>query len=149
MSDDSTVGPARVDFYVVSDSNPDARERAACRLAEKAWMKSHRVFVHTASPAAARKVDELMWTFRQNSFLPHALFPGAPDEAEAVLVGDGTRPEDESDVLINLTDEVPAFYRQFDRVAEFVHGTDAARVAGRHRFRLYRDHGYAIESHNV
>ena len=139
----------RVDFYVVEDSGPQAREHAACRLAEKAWLQRHRVFVHTSSKDAARKLDELMWTFKQNSFLPHTVFPSAPDDAVAVLVGDGTAPENESDVLINLADEVPVFYRQFDRVADFVDGTAQARVSGRKRFRAYRDDGCAIESHNV
>ena len=139
----------RVDFYVVDDTRPQAREHAACRLAEKAWLHDHRVYVHTNSADAARKVDELMWTFRQNSFLPHAMFPGSPDDAVAVLVGDGTVPESESDVLINLTENVPTFYRQFDRIAEFVDGTEQARASGRERFRQYRDHGCVIESHNV
>ncbi len=139
----------RIDFYVVDESSPQAREHAACRLAEKAWLQHHRVFVHTGSRADARRIDELMWTFKQNSFLPHAIFPADPHEAVAVLVGDGAVPTDETDVLINLTEEVPVFYRQFDRVAEFVDGTEQARVSGRQRFREYRDHGCAIESHNV
>ena len=139
----------RVDFYVLDDSSPRAREHGACRLAEKAWLQHHRVFVHTGSRTAAQALDELMWTFKQNSFLPHTIFPGETDEAVNVLVGDGTPPENETDVLINLSDEVPQFYQQFERVAEFVDATDHARAAGRKRFREYRDRGCAIESHNV
>ena len=139
----------RVDFYVVDDASSQAREYAACRLAEKAWLQHHRVFVHTSSRDHARRVDELMWTFKQNSFLPHTIFPTNPDDTVAVLVGDGAAPAGETDVLINLTEEVPVFYRQFDRVAEFVDATEQARVNGRKRFREYREHGCAIESHNV
>ena len=134
---------------MVDDAGVKAREYAACRLAEKAWLQHHRVFVHTSSKDDARRIDELMWTFKQNSFLPHALFPAGHDDTVAVLVGDGAVPVDETDVLINLTEEVPVFYRQFDRVAEFVDATEQARANGRKRFREYRDHGCAIESHNV
>lgn len=139
----------RIDFYILGDTGPQARERAACRLAEKAWLKNHRVYVHTSSTEAARAMDELMWTFRQNSFVPHAIVPAAPDDPVTVLVGVGHPPEHESDVLLNLTEKVPEFFTQFDRIAEFVDGTEHARASGRERYRQYRDHGCAIESHNV
>ena len=35
----------RVDFYVLASDDPAARLRFACRLVEKAWLKSHRVRV--------------------------------------------------------------------------------------------------------
>lgn len=140
---------SRIDFYIVGGTGPLAREHAACRLAEKAWLKNHRVYVHTNSPDDAQAMDELLWTFRQNSFVPHARSPASPDDPVRVLIGHGRRPDNESDVLINLTETVPDFFTQFDRVAEFVDGTEHARARGRERYRQYRDHGCAIESHDV
>ena len=59
------------------------------------------------------------WTFKQNSFLPHA--PAGPTLEEPVppvLIGHGETPAGDSQVLINLTGEVPLFFSRFERVAE-------------------------------
>ncbi len=139
----------QVDFYVVSQDRPSARERTACRLAEKAWYKQHRVFIHTASAEATRSLDELLWTFRQDSFVPHGIYPDNVDPGVSILVGDGTPPSSESDVLINLSDGVPSFHAKFTRIVEVVGFGDDQRRRGRERFRAYRDHGCVPRTHNV
>lgn len=141
----------QVDFYVLE--SPAEREtlRTACRLAEKAWTRGHRVFIHTASSDAARSLDDLLWTYRQDSFVPHALYggSGASEALEPVLVGDGTRIPEDIDVLINLTGTVPAFADRSSRIAEIVGGDEPGRRAGRERYRQYRDRGFAIQQHNL
>lgn len=139
----------RVDFYVVSDGGPEARERVACRLAEKAWRKQHRVFVHTASRAAATKLDELLWTFRQDSFVPHGLDSPAADPGLPILLGGGTSPTGECEVLINVANQVPEFFERFVRIADVVGLGEEQRKVGRDRYRLYREHGCEIRSHDV
>lgn len=67
--------PGRVDFYVLAGPKPAARLRFACRLAEKAYRLDHRVHLQTGSAAEAEQLDELLWTFRQGSFVPHELAP--------------------------------------------------------------------------
>jgi len=52
-------------------------------------------------------------------------------------------------VLINLGDDVPAFFDRFERVLEIVHGDKANRGPSRQRFKQYRDRGLAPESHNL
>ena len=60
----------RVDFYVLSEDAPDARLRWACRLAEQAAEQGSRVYLQTADNADARRLDELLWTYNDRSFLP-------------------------------------------------------------------------------
>jgi len=142
----------RVDFYVLEDGTEQARERFACRLVDKAWRLNHTVFVNTASPAEADRLDELMWTFSDGSFLPHILdAPGIDAELAAatpVRVGAG-EPTFEAELLVNLDGAVPLFFSRFERVAEIVGGDDAQRALGRERFRFYRDRGYALETHRI
>ncbi len=52
-------------------------------------------------------------------------------------------------MLINLADEVPDFFSRFERVAELIDRDPAVRTAGRNRFRLYRDRGYTLNTHNI
>lgn len=147
MSD--TRSPVRVDFYVIGETRGDARERTACRIAEKAWQGRHRVFVHTASAVHAQTMDALLWTFRPDSFVPHAIDAPEVERAVPILVGAGASPSAPCDVLVNLTDEVPEFRGEFRRIAEIVGADDTARQAGRARYRRYRDDGCEIASHNV
>jgi DNA polymerase-3 subunit chi len=53
------------------------------------------------------------------------------------------------DVLVNLDQTVPAFFGQFERVAEIVSGDDNVRNQARERYKYYRDRGYSLNSHNI
>lgn len=137
----------RVDFYLATDETPRAAGVLACRVAEKAWKSGHRVYLHTAGPTEAQKLDELMWTFRDVSFVPHAL-SGADDDV-AIRIGHGAPPDGSADLLVNTAAEVPSFYDAFERVAEIVAGDEASKKHGRRRFKHYRDQGIEPETHEI
>ena len=59
---------SRVDFYILSTSGELARQQFACRLAEKAYKLKHNVHIHVANQESARRLDDLLWTFRDGSF---------------------------------------------------------------------------------
>ena len=143
----------QVDFYILEAAAAHERLRTACRLAEKAWQKGHRVYIHTDSSETARNLDDMLWTYRQDSFVPHALYGDRlnldAESLEPVLVGDGTAQPAEIDVLINLGETVPACAHNSGRVAEIVGAGEAARRAGRIRYRDYRDRGIPIQQHNL
>ncbi len=143
----------QVDFYILGAAAAHERHRTACRLAEKAWQKGHRVFIHTDSKETARSLDDMLWTYRQDSFVPHALYGDRlkvdAESLEPVLVGDGTTQPVDIDVLINLTETVPSFADKSTRVAEIVGAGEEARHAGRIRYRDYRDRGIPIQQHNL
>ncbi len=142
----------RVDFYVL-DSGGDARERFACRLTEKIYRLGHRVLVHPRGASQARELDKMLWTWRDGSFVPHLAWEPGIDagdaEATPVIVGDGGDTPVDADVLINLSDEVPAFFSRFERVAEIVDSDPARRSLSRERFAFYRDRGYPMDSHRI
>lgn len=139
----------QVDFYIVASSASDARERFACRLAEKAWHTGCRIFIHTESEFDAHRMNELLWTFRPDSFLPHGLPTEQGNERLPVLIGWGDKPNRPFDVLINLGRAVPAYFNMFSRVAEIVGAEQTTRNLARERYRVYRDQGCALRSHSV
>ncbi|MGD8546736.1 MAG: DNA polymerase III subunit chi [Thiohalophilus sp.] len=139
----------RVDFYIVEDTNTQARQRLACRLAEKAYALDHTIYIHTDDRQQAEQLDQLLWTFRDGSFIPHCLQDDKVARDAAIIIGHGAEPEDHNRVLINLSQEVPAFFSRFERVAEVIAGDEQARHAGRERFKFYRDRGYELNTHNL
>ena len=140
----------RIDFYILDAGDAQSRYPFACRLADKAYQQGQRVHLHTPSAEQARRLDELLWTFRQDSFLPHALIDDTPLDAEApVGIGFRETPWPDATILINLTHSVPSFFSQFDRVIEIVTQDEPTRLAARESFRFYRDRGYPLDSHDL
>lgn len=143
----------RVDFYVLRAGSGRQRAVFACRLAEKAIGHGLATYIHTGDAAATARMDELLWTFRDGSFLPHLPVDEAarcdPDGLTPILLGHGDSPGDRDGMLINLATEVPTFFSRFQRVAEIVAGDDPERQGARERFRFYRDRGYELNTHNL
>lgn len=138
----------RVDFYVLPDSGTQSALSVACRLAEKAYFLDNRVHIHAASDAQAHQLDDLLWTWRDGSFVPHEL-EGSGNGQSPVVIGRNTKTTQHTDLLINLADNVPESISRFERVAEVVNGDPASRNLGRKRFRYYRDQGYTLDTHKL
>ncbi len=139
----------RVDFYILEDNAADARQRFACRLAEKAWQQGNKVYIHTGDPALSARFDDMLWSFSQGSFVPHSLDNEQNAEEVDVHIGHSEEPQHHDEVLINLDSEVPLFFSRFQRVAEVIDGNEDNRRVGRERFRFYRERGYPLESHTI
>lgn len=146
-----TVSGPQVDFYVMGAADPRARLTTACRLAEKAYEQGLRVAVRTASPSETAEIDELMWTFSDRSFVPHAVWPAEPSVAEVtpVLVASGALPDSHRGALINLAAELPAEPARYTRICEVVGGDEDSKKRARLRWRAYRDAGLTPEMHEL
>ncbi len=139
----------KVDFYVLDGNAAGNRYQLACRVAEKAHSAGHRVLIHTPSGEEAAHLDRLLWTFNEQSFLPHGLLNKVDHALNTILIGDGALDQEEHDVLINLALDVPTFFSRFKRLAECVDNDNTVRTASRNRFRFYRDRGYSLNTHNI
>ena len=144
----------RIDFYIVEQGSDEATDNFICRLTEKAWSQDNSVFLHTLDESHAMKFDELLWTFAENSFVPHQLFTegSQPSTSKDIFIGHQAMqhiPEHCHDVLINLGHEAPSFFSQFERVAEIIVNDKTSLAKGRERYQFYRDRGYALETHKM
>jgi len=137
----------RVGFYVVQAALAAERLMVAARLADKAFRAGNRIFINTVDQAQARALDELLWSFRPDSFLPHALY--GEDPAAPVHIGWGQDPGDHGDLLINLQLQPPPFFSRFDRVAEVVTQDENSLAALREAWRFYQQRGYQLEKHDL
>ena len=139
---------ARVDFYLLAASGEEARCLFACRLAEKAYRLQNSIRIQAGDLQQARQLDELLWTFRDGSFVPHALAAEAGSGESPVTIGVGAELPP-GDLLINLADEMPAALGSFPRVAEIVTSDEDCRRRSRKRFAAYRSQGHDLQTHEV
>jgi len=141
---------AQIDFYVVSGNGDPARQRFACRLAEKAYRLENRVHIKVADLAIARAMDQLLWTFRDGSFVPHDIIEsGAPAPDAPVTIGIGCPDKDKPDLLINLTESIPEDVGSVARVAEIVTSDEESKTRSRKHFAAYRDAGHTLDTHKL
>jgi DNA polymerase-3 subunit chi len=141
---------AKVDFYVLPASGEKARQQFACRLAEKAYRLDNSVHIHVADADSLQKLDDLLWTFRDGSFVPHETLGSTADESQTpVTIGYDDSPRKDCDLLINLGDSVPASVASFPRVAEVVTSDEDSKNLSRQRFVDYREQGHTLDTHKL
>lgn len=130
----------RIEFYVLSTAMPGDRLRAACQLAMKAWRAGMPVFLRGSDAQQCNEVDELLWRFKAESFVPHSLHE---EDAQApVVIGLDEEPSSAQGVLINLGSTLSPQVERFSRVIEIVNQKPDLLTACRENFRSYRQRGY-------
>ena len=141
----------RVDFYVSKDSGsksgPQFTLLTACRIAEKALTAGHRIHICMSSHEECEKLDVMLWTFRDRSFIPHELSDDPIAHCPVTISSKIT--EKHVDMLLNVVDEIPKNIKQFQRIAEIIDNQPESINAGRERYRFYRENGLDPQHHEV
>ncbi|MCW8154614.1 DNA polymerase III subunit chi [Stutzerimonas stutzeri] len=130
----------RIEFYVLPDDNPLGRLRAACQLAAKGWQHGMQVFIRCVDEEQSNQLDELLWSFRAERFIPHE--QDADDPQAPVVIGIDQAPPFAQGLLINLASTLSSHLDQFSRIIEIVNQEPQLLTACRENFRLYRRQGY-------
>lgn len=138
----------QVDFYILQQQEPEKAFLYACRLAEKAFQRGHRIAIRCANAEQSARMDVLLWSFRPDSFLPHSGDIQNKDN-DPIVVCHGEMPLDHHDLLINLALDVAPDCSRFQRVCEIVCQQSDWLQACRQRWVHYRDRGYPLKKHDV
>jgi DNA polymerase III subunit chi len=120
-------------------------ERALPKLIERAWVQGHRILVRAGSAERVERLDVLLWTYEEASFLPHGSDRDGNAAAQPIwLTHDNKNPNSAS--MLVLVDGVEAGdLAAFDRCADLFDGNDADAVdAARGRWRRARQAGHSL-----
>jgi len=138
----------RVDFYLLGDSSINSVHLFCARLAEKAWRLGHRVWIRTENPAASRALDDLLWSYQEGGFLPHAKISDPEAEDSPILIGENA-PQIGVNLVINLGHEVPEYCDAYPRIAEIINADEELKRQGRARYAHYAKSNYTLEHHTI
>ena len=139
---------SRVDFYFIPQTTATAVLLFACRLLEKAYQQKHQIYVHSESPEQAKELDSTLWTFRDDSFIPHELYSATPGPS-AVQIGCQNSTVDQNDILLNLHPEIPPFHSQFKRILQIIPQHPSAQTQAQEHRAFYAKNGYTINEHQL
>ncbi len=135
-----------IKFYVGRNDNLPSRLLLACQLTQKALDHNYQVYIHTDSEETLKQMDDVLWTWRDDSFITHGV---APDADVRVEMGYDYEPIERCDYLINLSNERPVFFGRFNRMAEILDQDQELLKKGRDRYRFYQDRGYKLDYHKL
>jgi DNA polymerase-3 subunit chi len=142
---------AQVDFYILPENGN--QKYFACALIQKAWKQGNNIFVNTRSESEAATFDDLLWTFKDISFLPHCLAANNNTENSPIVIGDDNQTNGQipghTTIMLNLTDQMPQVTNKIKRILEIVAGSESERQQARKRYAEYRDQGHELNNHKI
>lgn len=141
--------PARADFYLIA--KPRFREQPlllVCELARKASDAGLPMLVLCSSTAQAEALDDLLWSFDPDAYVPHQIVGADEDEDEVpVLIAAPEHDAALRPLVLNLRDA--AVPDGFERVLEVVPADESARGPLRERWKQYQARGLDVGKHDM
>lgn len=118
-----------------------------CRWVRKALSVSQdKIVLFVRDHRQLTQLDEALWTFSDQDFLPHAII-GDPKalRSPVILANPDVTEMPYHQILVNLSDTIPPYFAQFERMLELVSTDQEDIQAGRQRYIYYRDRGYTLQ----
>jgi len=147
----------QVMFYLLNDEKVNDEDTQnekqsalyhACLQASFFYRQNQRVFIYTHDQQSAEQVDEMLWAFDSDSFVPHNLAGEGQKQGAAVEIS-YQPPLGRRSVLINLTSTVPDFANQFNFIVDFVPSDETLKQQARERFKVCRQRGFEVNNQAI
>ena len=135
----------RIDFYQLDPQRHQA-DKVVCQLCQKAYEKQQRTLLLTKNPDQTSHLDRQLWVFKDESFVPHDT-----EQQDAfdtpILINNNPDSRDERQLLINLSENIPDNFAQYERIIELV--TEENKQQARQHYSFYKERGYPLNHHNL
>lgn len=138
----------RADFYLID--KPRFREQPlllVCELVRRAFAAQQPTLILVRDFEQAEAVDELLWAFDEDAFIPHQLAGDDDDADTAVLIVPPGIDTADRPLVINLREGCAP--GRFDRVLEVVAADPAEREGSRARWREYARLGFEVNKFDM
>lgn len=139
----------RADFYLIA--KPRFRDQPlglVCELARKALDAGHELLILAASYPQAEELDDLLWAYDPDAYLPHQIAgTDEDDELAPILIVPPHIDVPLRPLLLNLRD-APVI-GTFERVLEVVPADESARGPLRERWRHYQAQGFTLNKYDM
>lgn len=113
----------RVDFYHLQKTS---LEQVLPKLCEKAYSSGNRIKVLLGVEERIEFINTLLWTYNEESFLPHGSKKDGFIEEQPIFISSQTENENNANILILADNAYPSisFLTSFDRVLNIFDASD-------------------------
>jgi len=139
-----------VEFHILSEAGEAARLRHTCQLIDASYAQGKRVAVQVSDSGEAQKLDDMLWTFHDQAFIPHEIAtPSSPSHTRIMALIGTTLPATFSNQLINTGPSVPENLESIEHLVEVVDADTQRKQLARERYKQYRERGWQLETKNI
>lgn len=137
-----TDAACEVWFYHLERTGLD---QALPELLEKTLQRGWRAVVRSPAPERVEHLDGWLWSYRDDSFLPHGLAEEPDAERQPVLLTNGDGNPNRADALFLVDGAEPGELAGYKRCLVLFDGADEAQVArARRQWSAVKAQGFAV-----
>ena len=138
----------RADFYLIAKPRfCDDPLLLVCELARKAFDSGQSALILARSVEEAEQLDEKLWEFDADAFVPHQIAGDEDDAITPVLIAAPDAATTDRSLVINLRDECAP--GTFERVLEVVAADEREREGSRRRWKAYLQAGFEVRKFDM
>ncbi len=114
-------------------------------LLAKALDGGHRIVVKTADDSQTQRLNEYLWTYNPDNFLPHGSKKDGNAELQPIWLSSKDENPNSADVLIVTQGSETAMSSDFSLCCEMLDGHDGDAIkAARARWKDYKEDGHSV-----
>lgn len=141
---------SRSDIYLLNSPAFSAQLDFCCKLTEKAFQQGMKIHIQTREGFQNEALNERLWNFRNDSFLPHAVGQSHSKQHPITIdITSATKADTaHRDLLILLSPELPAETESFSRIAMIVLAEEQDVQRARDAYRALTQKGWQVNIHD-
>ena len=121
-----------------------------CKLIEKGYKQNiNPIYIKTDTQKQAEELDKILWTFRQESYIPHTLVDQDNNNTQPVQIGWIDNEIEDAEAIINLSDGMPDISNHLKKIHEIIENIDEKKEKARERWKKYKSIGFNIKAYKV
>ena len=121
-----------------------------CKLVEKGFkQKIQPIYIQTNNQQQAEQLDKLLWTFKQDSFIPHTIVGDSGLDSTPVQIGWNENQFHTAAAIVNLSEEIPISYLESKKIHEIIDDDEVKKNKARERWKNYKAEGCRLGVHQI
>ena len=121
-----------------------------CKLVEKGFkQKIQPIYIQTKNQQQAIQLDKLLWTFKQDSFIPHTIVGNSGLDSTPVQIGWNENQFHTAAAIVNLSEEIPISYLESKKIHEIIDDDEVKKNKARERWKNYKSEGCHLDVYQI
>ena len=137
----------KVSYYILGDSDPEARYGFALKFVRQSFRKGLALHVHVGDPEQASQLDAALWA-DDESFIAHDITTEEAPVQSPVTIG-WQDPVGRHGILVNLGGRLPEWFSHFDHLVEVVIQEPSVLADTRANWQHLKFQGYPMTQHDL